>query len=88
LTRPFTLSQSVVNSDSFNPTSGCKNATHCDGKGGMFSVFEVPAGTPCTNAEGGGGPRTCDAGCIVGAVLGSVFGAALLGILAFVIYRK
>jgi hypothetical protein len=80
-------SQSVINSQAFNPTDGCKNATYCDGKGGLFTVFEVPAGTPCTMSEGGGS-RECDAGCIVGAVLGSVFGAALLGVLAFVIYRK
>ena len=81
-------SQDVIYSASFNPTSGCKNSTLCDGKGGMLVYMDVPSGRGCGGSESSSGPRECDAGCIVGAVLGSVFGAALLGILAFVVYRK
>jgi hypothetical protein len=78
----------VVNSGGFNPTSGCKDAALCDGKGGLLSFLEIKAGTCANINTGSGGPRDCDAGCIVGAVLGSVFGAALLGIIAFVVWRK
>ncbi len=79
--------QNIVNSGGFNPTSGCKNATLCTGKGGMLAFFETGAGS-CASDGASGGPRECDAGCIIGAVLGSVFGAALFGILAFLIFRR
>ncbi len=81
------MHQDVINSGGFNPSIGCKDAALCDGQGGLLAFLEVQAGT-CGTESTGGGSSTCDAGCIVGAVLGSVFGAALLGILAFVVWRK
>ncbi len=74
--------QSVLNPETFNPKTGCKVASQCDGSGGMFVVLDAPLSRCASDAVAPASQdTTCGTGCIVGAVIGSVAGAALIAVI-------
>jgi hypothetical protein len=77
----------VFNDPAFNPTSGCAAdyVGACDGTGGEFTVFELPADS-CTLAAGDS--AGLGSGAIVGIVIGSIAGFAILAYLAFAFYVR
>jgi len=73
----------VFNDPAFNPTSGCAAdyVGACDGSGGEFTVFELPADS-CILDTGDSGGGLSD-GEIAGIVIGSVAGFVILAYLFF-----
>ena len=76
----------VFNDPAFNPTSGCAADFDgaCDGSGGEFTVFELPADS-CVATGDSGGLRD---GAIAGIVIGCIAGFAILAYLAFACYVR
>ena len=73
----------VFNDPAFNPTSGCAPDYDgaCDGSGGEFTVFELPADS-CVPYTGDSSGDLSD-GEIAGIVIGSVVGFGIVAYLAF-----
>ncbi len=81
--------QSVLNGESFNPISGCRDLRVCTGKGGLLAFMEVAA-PACTSSAALGGASWGDlsTGAIVGIVVGVVAALVLVAGFGFAIWKR
>jgi hypothetical protein len=80
LTHIHSQTQSVLNNDAFNPTTGCKDTKQCTGRGGYLAFMDVPVSICSTSASGMNGAGLFSAGELAGIIIGAICGTLLLGL--------